>query len=83
MLLPQSPNIVLRGESSLFALNRFTSFCRIPELRGVALLPTRPCFAGVLGVVFNIEDIDPNAVRLKGDEYTIFTTYRRFSECTT
>ena len=56
-------------------MNRFASFCRIPEVRGVALLPTRPCFAGVFGVVFKIDDIDPNADRLKGDEYTIFVIY--------
>lgn len=40
----------------------------MPALLGVALLPTRPCFAGVLGVVFKIDDIDPNADRFRGDE---------------
>jgi hypothetical protein len=41
-------------------------------LRGVTLFPTRPCFVGVFGVVFKIDDIDPNADRLKGDDDTIF-----------
>jgi hypothetical protein len=51
----------------------------MPEVRGVALLPIRPCFAGVLGVVFKIDDIDPNADRFKGDEYTISTIFYQFS----
>lgn len=61
----------LRGEFSLLLLNTFAIFCRIPVVRGVALLPTRPCFAGVFGVLFRIDDIDPSADRFRGDECTI------------
>lgn len=49
----------------------------MPLLRGVALLPTRPCRVGVLGVVFKIDDIDPSADRFTGDEYTIFGGFGR------
>jgi hypothetical protein len=44
-------------------------------------LPTPPdLVAGVLGVVLRIDDIDPNADRLTGEEYTIFTVSRVFGD---
>lgn len=59
----------------------FASFCRIPLVRGVALLPTRPCFAGVFGVVFKIDDIDPSADRFGVDEETILVLCSQFMTC--
>lgn len=54
-----------------------TSFCRIPDFCGVALLPTLPFFAGVFDVVLRMEDIDPSADRFRGEEYTMLTSLRR------
>lgn len=55
----------------------FASFCRIPDFCGLALFPTRPCFAGVLDVVLRMEDIDPSADRFRGEEYTMLTRLSR------
>ena len=77
----QSPNNILRGEFSLFTPSNVASLCRIPDERGVALLPIRPCFAGDLYVVFNIDEIEPSADRLGGDGWTILNVFYRYNEC--
>ena len=61
----------------MLEVNIFASFCLIPDFWGVALFPIRPCFAGVLEVVFRIDDIDPSADRFRGEEYTIVTSFSR------
>jgi hypothetical protein len=76
----QFPKNILRGEFSLLPPKILASFCRIPLVRGVALLPTRPCFAGVFGVVFKRDDIDPKADRFTGDEDTMLAPCSQLRE---